>query len=167
MNIKDVDINSISPYENNPRLNNNSIDKVAKSLKEFGWQQPIVVDKDMVIIVGHTRYEAAKLNGYDKVPITIASNLDEKQARAYRLADNKVADYSIWDNKKLLDELHELDGAFTGFDESEIFRDVLDEKDNSPITENDAGVYYTGKFQVNSLEKFEMIKEFIDDVLER
>lgn len=69
--------------------------------------------------------------------------------------------------KKLLDELHELDGAFTGFDESEIFRDVLDEKDNSPIAENDSGVYYTGKFQVNSLEKFEMIKEFIDDVIER
>lgn len=165
MNIKNVDIDSIKPYENNPRLNNNAIEKVAKSIEEFGWQQPIVVDKNMVIIVGHTRYEAAKLNGYDKVPITIAANLDEKQARAYRLADNKVADYSIWDNKKLLDELHELDGAFTGFDESDVFRDVLDETDNIVIEENEAGVYYTGKFQVDSLEKYEKIKEFIDNVI--
>lgn len=165
MNINDVDIHSIKPYENNPRLNNQSIEKVARSLKEFGWQQPIVVDTDMVIIVGHTRWEAAKLNGYDVVPITIASELSEKQARAYRLADNKVADYSIWDNKKLLDELKDLDDVFTGFDDSEIFRDVLDEKDNSPISENEAGVYYTGKFQVNDIEKFEQIKGLIDEII--
>lgn len=165
MNINDVDINSIKPYENNPRLNNQSIEKVSKSLKEFGWQQPIVVDTDMVIIVGHTRWEAAKLNGYDVVPITIASELSEKQARAYRIADNKVADYSIWDNKKLLDELKDLDDVFTGFDDSEIFRDVLDEKDNSPISENEAGVYYTGKFQVNDIEKFEQIKGLIDEII--
>lgn len=165
MNINDVDINSIKPYENNPRLNNQSIEKVSKSLKEFGWQQPIVVDTDMVIIVGHTRWEAAKLNGYDVVPITIASELSEKQARAYRLADNKVADYSVWDNKKLLDELKDLDDVFTGFDDSEIFRDVLDEQDNSPISENESGVYYTGKFQVNDIEKFEQIKGLIDEII--
>ena len=139
MKVENIGIEKITPYENNPRLNNNSIDKVAKSIEEFGWQQPIVVDKNMVIIVGHTRYEAAKKLGLEEVPVIVADNLNDKQAKAYRLADNKVADYSVWDNKKLLEELDELDDIFTGFDESEIFRDVLDEKDNSVIEENEKG----------------------------
>lgn len=165
MKVENIGIEKIVPYENNPRLNNNSIEKVAKSIEEFGWQQPIVVDQNMIIIVGHTRYEAAKKLGLEEVPVIIADNLNDKQAKAYRLADNKVADYSVWDNKKLLEELDELDDIFTGFDESEIFRDVLDEKDNSVIEENEKGVYYTGKFQVNDFEKFERIKAFIDDTL--
>lgn len=165
MKVENIGIEKIVPYENNPRLNSNSVDKVVKSIEEFGWQQPIVVDKDMTIIVGHTRYEAAKKIGLEEVPVVVASTLTEKQSKAYRLADNKVADYSVWDNKKLLEELDELDDIFTGFDESEIFRDVLDEQDNSVIEENEKGVYYTGKFQVNDLDKFERIKAFIDDTL--
>ena len=105
MQIVDTPIDAIRPYPNNPRINEGGVDAVAKSIQEFGWQQPIVVDKNGVIIVGHTRYKAAQKLGLDKVPVVTADKLSDKQVKAYRLADNKVADKTIWDNKKLLDEL--------------------------------------------------------------
>ncbi|MCZ3621881.1 ParB N-terminal domain-containing protein [Lactobacillus mulieris] len=105
MDVKTVSIDSIKPYPNNPRLNDNAVDKVANSIKEFGFQQPIVVDKDGVVIVGHTRLKAAKKLGLKEVPVVYATNLNEEQVKAYRLADNKVGEESVWDNKKLLEEL--------------------------------------------------------------
>jgi ParB/RepB/Spo0J family partition protein len=81
-------ISDIKPYENNPRNNDDAVDAVERSIKEFGWQQPIVVDKDNVIIAGHTRYKAAKKLGMKEVPVVVASNLSDEQVRAYRLADN-------------------------------------------------------------------------------
>lgn len=107
MKVIDVDIDKVEPYKNNPRNNLEAIDKVADSLKEFGWQQPIVVDSDYIVIVGHTRLLAAKQLGYEKVPIVIAENLTDEQVKAYRLADNKVSEFSDW-NSKALDK--ELDG---------------------------------------------------------
>lgn len=122
MNIINVSIDQIKPYENNPRNNDDAVDAVANSIKEFGWQQPIVVDNGGVIIAGHTRYKAAKKLGYKEVPIVVADKLTEEQVNAYRLADNKVGELANWDTKKLDDELQalldQIDMTDFGFDEN-------------------------------------------------
>ncbi|WP_240164401.1 ParB N-terminal domain-containing protein [Limosilactobacillus mucosae] len=93
--IREVPIDSVKPYENNPRDNDGAVEATANSIKEFGWQQPIVVDKDMVVIAGHTRLKAAKQLGLKHVPIVVA-DLSEEQAKAYRLADNKTGELADW-----------------------------------------------------------------------
>ena len=99
------EIGEILPYENNPRNNDNAVDAVAASILEFGWQQPIVVDKDGVIIAGHTRYKAAKKLKLKEVPVVIAENLTDDQVKAYRLADNKTGELAGWDFSALEEEL--------------------------------------------------------------
>lgn len=166
MNIINVSIDEIKPYENNPRDNDNAVEGVAKSIKAYGWQQPIVVDKDNVIIVGHTRYRAAKKLGMKTVPILVADKLNEQQVKAYRLADNKTGENAIWDNKKLLKELESLDEKiYTGFKESSIFSDVLDESDKSPVLENDKGITYSMNISTQNKQAFEKIKDYVDEVL--
>lgn len=166
--IKEVPIGDVKPYENNPRDNDGAVEATAKSIKEFGWQQPIVVDKDMVVIAGHTRLKAAKKLGFSKVPVVVADGLTEAQVKAYRLADNKVSETSIWDNKKLLQELDELDklseDVFTGFESSDYFEDVLDESDNEPIQENDSGVTYKLTFTTQNKEVLEQVQQYINEV---
>lgn len=99
---------NVVPYKNNPRNNDQAVDSVAESIKQFGFQQPIVVDTNGVIIVGHTRLKAAKKLGLKTVPVIIAENLSEEKAKAYRLADNKTGELAGW-NYELLDiELEEL-----------------------------------------------------------
>src|SRR6516225_5624707 len=100
-------IASIRPYENNPRLNDEAVDAVAASIREFGFRQPIVVDEQGVIIVGHTRYKAALKLGHEMVPVHVAVGLSPAQAKAYRLADNQTATFSQWDNDRLPIELAE------------------------------------------------------------
>jgi len=107
-------IDSIRPYENNPRQNDQAVDAVAASLREFGWKQPIVVDADGVIVCGHTRYKAAQKLGLDKVPVHVATDLSPEQVRAYRISDNKTADLSDWDFEILPIEIAALQDA--GFD---------------------------------------------------
>ena len=166
MEVKDTNISKIKPYENNPRDNSNAVAEVAESIKQYGFQQPIVVDKNGVIIVGHTRYLAAKSLGMTTVPVIWASNLSDQQVKGYRLADNKTSDYSVWDNKKLLKELQEIDkDIYTGFKESGIFDDVLDESDNSPVEENEKGVTYSIKFSTQNKEVFEKIKAYAESEL--
>ena len=106
MDIQEIEINKIIPYINNPRKNLN-VDKVASSIKEFGFQQPIVVDKTNTIVVGHTRYEAAKKLGITKVPVQIA-DLSDTQAKAYRIADNRLNQDASWDTKLLNIEFNDL-----------------------------------------------------------
>ena len=106
MNIQEIEIDKLIPYHNNPRKNQ-TIDAIASSINEYGFQQPIVVDKNMVVIVGHTRLLGAKKLGLDKVPIQIA-DLTQAQAKAYRIADNKLNEGSEWDYTKLHNELAEL-----------------------------------------------------------
>jgi len=102
-----LEIDKIVPYARNPRKNQD-IDKVASSIKEYGFQQPLVLDKDNIIIVGHTRFSAAKKLGLKKIPCLIADKLTESQVKAYRIADNRVAEESKWDNELLNLELIEL-----------------------------------------------------------
>ena len=101
-------ISEVKPYPNNPRNNDDGVEAVANSIKEFGWQQPIVVDKDNVIIVGHTRYKAAKKLGMKEVPVVVANNLTPEQVKAYRLADNKTGELTDWDMSLLDDELGDI-----------------------------------------------------------
>jgi site-specific DNA-methyltransferase (adenine-specific) len=133
MQIQSAKINEVKPYPNNPRDNDGGVDAVANSIKEFGWQQPIVVDKDNVIIVGHTRYKAAKKLGMDKVPVVVASNLSDEQVRAYRLADNKTGELTDWDMSLLDDEL----GDIADIDMSDFGFDLDIPEDDEEVQEDD------------------------------
>ena len=136
MNVKEISINKIRPYDKNPRNNDKAVEAVANSIHEFGFQQPIVVDKDMVIIVGHTRYKAAKELELKTVPVVIASNLNEEQIKAYRLADNRTNELATWDEAMLIEEINqieEIDMTLFGFGGIDI--DGGESLDN--ITEDD------------------------------
>lgn len=108
MNIIEKPIAEVKPYEKNPRKNDQSVDKVANSIKEFGFKVPIVVDKNNIIVCGHTRYKAAKKLGLSVVPCVVADDLTEEQIKAYRLADNKVGEDSLWDMDLLGSELEDI-----------------------------------------------------------
>jgi DNA modification methylase len=125
MQVMMLPVSSVFPYADNPRDNQAAVDKVAASIREFGFQQPLVVDKDNVIIVGHTRHLAAQRLKLTEVPVIVADGLTAAQAKAYRLADNRTHEESSWDQKRLVSELKELIGldfelALTGFDAEEI-----------------------------------------------
>lgn len=128
-------IDKVIPYVRNPRTKNRAaIAKVAASLKEFSFRQPLVVDKDGVVVVGHTRLEAAHKLDLAEVPVHVAEDLSEAQARAYRLADNRTNQESDWDQELLGLEVEELVSAgfniaLTGFDEDEL-KGFDDESEN-------------------------------------
>lgn len=110
MEVVDMDINFIFPYDENPRNNKESVAHVVASIKEFGWHQPIVVDENMVIIIGHTRRLAAIKLKMDTVPVEVASDLTKAQVKALRLADNKAGEKSYWDLELLRSEISDLSG---------------------------------------------------------
>lgn len=143
MNIINVSIDKIKPYENNPRNNDDAVDAVANSIKEFGWQQPIVVDNGGVIIAGHTRYKAAKKLGYKEVPIVVADKLTEEQVNAYRLADNKVGELAEWDDAELSEELNkilDINMADFGFKDEPI-SNMLDKQEDKYTQKTDIPQY--------------------------
>lgn len=107
MKIKEVKLSDIQPYFNNPRDNTAAIKPTAESIKRYGFQKPIIVDKDGIIIAGHTRFHAAIQLNMEKVPV-IYSDMDEEKAKMYRIADNKLAEKSEYDSDELLDELKKL-----------------------------------------------------------
>ena len=111
MDVKLVKIDDIKPYENNPRLNDQAVDAVAASLAEFGFRQPIVVDEAGVIIVGHTRWKAAKKMGLAKAPVHVARDLTPDQIKAYRIADNQTNTLAEWNYELLPIELKDLQQA--------------------------------------------------------
>lgn len=129
-------IDELIPYENNPRLNDEAVEYVKNSIKEFGFKVPVVIDKDNVIIAGHTRIKASKELGIKDIPCIIADDLTEEQVKAFRLADNKVAEKSMWDYTKLdeeLDSVLDIDMSMFGFnintDDVEIERIDLSNKE--------------------------------------
>ena len=109
MKVIETSIDRIIPYARNPRINDGAVVKVAASIKEFGWKQPIVVDHEMVVVAGHTRLKAANKLGLKTVPTVIADDLTPEQIKAYRLADNRVAQESGWDIELLGLEIQDLD----------------------------------------------------------
>lgn len=116
MNVIEIEVGKIKPYEKNPRKNERAVNGVAESIKQFGFQQPIVVDKNNVIVVGHTRYKAAKKLGLKSVPCVRADDLTSEQVKAYRIADNKLNELATWDFELLGGELESFDFDFTPFD---------------------------------------------------
>lgn len=121
MDIINIALKDLKPYENNPRKNDDAVKYVAESIKEFGFKVPIVIDKDNVIVAGHTRYKAAKKLGMTEIPCIIADDLTDEQIKAFRLADNKVAEKAEWDFDLLnteLDDIIDLDMELFGFEDA-------------------------------------------------
>jgi len=153
--ILQVPIGQVRPYPGNPRKSSLAIDKVAASLSKFGWKQPLVVDKDFVIAVGHTRLEAAKKLGCREVPCVIADDLSPEELKAYRLADNKTAEFSVWDNDLLKVELDDLAGKINmepfGFMNNDFFDVVEDDYDMGqkvPPVATTGDIWQLGKHRV-------------------
>lgn len=144
MEVKEMKLADIKPYLKNPRKNDDAVEYVANSIKAFGFKQPIVIDRENVIVCGHTRYKASKKLHLDTVPVVIADDLSEEQIKAYRLADNKVAEKAEWDFDLLGDELGDIididmsafDFDFTPPDFDDVDDD--DEKVNERERTNDA-----------------------------
>lgn len=148
MDIIEMKLNDLHPYENNPRYNDDAVEAVASSIKQFGFKVPIIIDKNNVIVTGHTRYKAAKQLGLEKVPCIKADDLTDQQIKAFRLADNKVSEIATWDMEKLnleLEEIEDIDMSDFGFD------DIFNEDENtSTITsgsELDLDDFGDDKFQ--------------------
>jgi len=158
-------INDIKPYAKNPRKNDRAVATVANSIEQYGFQQPIVVDRDHVIVVGHTRYRAAHKLNLTQVPVIVADTLTDEQVRAYRLMDNRSNENAQWDNNLLMEELQEmLDGITiqdvsyqSGFSESELNRlfssdhDLLDQVRDvlTPETYSESGdVWVLGRHRI-------------------
>lgn len=142
MKIEDWPIANVKPYEQNPRQNDDAVESVARSIEEFGFRQPIVVDEAGVIIVGHTRYKAALKLGLAEVPVHVATGLSAAQVKAYRLADNKTAEIAEWDYDLLPIELSQLkdldyDIGLIGFDVDQL-AEMLDPGVEEGLTDPDA-----------------------------
>ena len=125
LKIQEMALESLIPYVNNPRDNKAAVDKVAGSIAEFGFKVPLVIDKNNIIVTGHTRYLAAKKLGLETVPVIVADDLTEAQVKAFRIADNKVSEYATWDEDLLrleLEGLEELGFSLdnTGFSGTEL-----------------------------------------------
>lgn len=139
MEIKMIKVDNLKPYENNPRFNDDAVENVANSIKEFGFKVPIVIDKDNVIVAGHTRYKASMELGLKEVPCIVADDLNEEQVKAFRLADNKVSEKASWNYELLdleLDDIKELDMEELGFVNIDInwddVEDLTDENYKEP-----------------------------------
>jgi len=134
----------VKPYKQNPRLNDQAVDAVAASIREFGWRQPIVVDGQNIIVAGHTRWKAAQKLGLEKVPVHVAADLTPERARAYRLADNRLAELAEWNMDLLPIELKDLQAAdfnldLLGFGSEELERILGAESSGNPgLTDPDA-----------------------------
>lgn len=105
-------LSELKPYENNPRFNDDSVQYVANSIREFGFKVPIIIDRNNQIVAGHTRYKDSIELGLDEVPCIIADDLTDEQVKAFRLADNKVGEKSLWNNDFLNEELDALADMF-------------------------------------------------------
>lgn len=138
--VVNMSLSEIIQYENNPRNNDAAVDKVAESIKEFGFKVPIIVDKDNIIIAGHTRYKAAIKLGLKIVPVIKADDLTEQQVKAFRIMDNKSSEFATWNYEALLKEMESLklddyNLDLTGFDLSEM--EQLEDKYNPKEIQED------------------------------
>ena len=142
MQIINKKIDELKPYLNNPRFNDDAVEYVANSIKEFGFKVPIVIDKNNEIVAGHTRYKASQELGLDEVPCIVADDLTDEQIKAFRLADNKVSEKAEWNLELLEEELEniDLDMEQYGFDKvieelEEEYEEINNEKGEIEFTE--------------------------------
>ena len=140
------DINELVPYENNARINDKAVDVVANSIEEFGFKQPIIIDKNNVIVAGHTRTLACKKLGITKVPCIVADDLTEEQIKAFRIADNSSAQVAEWDMNKLMKELDSIDYDMAQFGLAEQLDEITNELLKQETSEN---VYPDQKLKQN------------------
>ena len=128
MKIVNKKVEELKPYVNNPRFNDDAVEYVANSIKEFGFKVPIVIDKNNEIVAGHTRYKASLALGLDEVPCIVADDLNEEQIKAFRLADNKVSEKASWNIELLSEELEDLDLDMNDFGfETDLDLDINDD----------------------------------------
>lgn len=141
MKIIEVNVDKLVPYANNPRLNEHTVNDLVKSISEFGFNQPIAVDKDYVIITGHARYKASLVLGLENVPVVVLDNLTDEQVKGYRLADNKVGEKSAWHVNKLEQELMSLSVDMTqfGFEDLKSQLDDVNFDDDDVVVEGEDG----------------------------
>ena len=147
MNIIEKRVKDLKPYEKNPRKNDDAVQYVANSIKEFGFRVPIVIDSDNTIVCGHTRWKAAKLLKMETVPCVIADDLTEEQIKAFRVADNKTSEKSGWDFALLdteLAEIETIDMTLLGFDEAKN-SEPIDLDDEEPKTDRATKIVHCPK----------------------
>ena len=180
MKVELLELKKLVPYARNPRITAHAVDKVAASIKEFGFRQPIVVDNEMVIIAGHVRYLASQKLELKKVPVHVADGLSAEQVKAYRIADNRTGEEAQWDNEMLALEIGELEAAnfdksLLGFEVSELeqlqktidglLTDGIDSDEEKPIEEADTratiGPY---SFEIPRAEYLTWIEEIKQEV---
>lgn len=154
MKVTTLSLDKIIPYARNPRKNAGAVATVKASLQEFGWQQPIVIDEQHVILSGHTRYLAALELGWTYAPVHVASDLTPAQAKAYRLMDNKSHERAEWDRELLaleIDDLKEMefDLDLTGFDADELAGiDLIGQKEFESVPDSSAKEIDTDEYQM-------------------
>lgn len=141
MKIVELNVNELINYDNNPRDNERAVKPVADSIKEFGFKVPIIIDKNNVIVAGHTRLAAAKLLELETVPCIIADDLTEEQITAFRLADNRVSEFAEWNFDKLDEELAKI----TDIDMTDFGFKNLEEIDWAEVEDLDEDTYETPK----------------------
>lgn len=162
MQVLNIEIDKIKPYEKNPRKNDEAVENVMNSIKEFGFKVPIVINKNNVIVAGHTRYKASKKLKLKEVPCIIADDLTDEQIKAFRLADNKVSEKAEWDFDLLMQELDDIktidmdDFGFLDNNESYL-DDLLDEELGAKKDNNEFSMTFV--FDINDKED---VDEFID-----
>ena len=182
MKITDLKLSEITPYKDNPRNSDDGVAVVKKSISEFGFQQPLVIDKNNVIVVGHTRYKAAVDLGYETVPCLKADKLSDEQIKAYRIMDNKSSEFSTWDFSLLTNEINSLmeldfDVGFTGFDDKEIAdlnaefnieegltdEDAVPEVPESPVTvEGDVWILGNHRLMCGDSTSIDVVDKLMD-----
>ena len=138
MNVIEIPVTQLKPYEKNARYNENAVSKVAESIRQFGFKNPIIVDKDMSVIAGHTRLASAKQLGLKKVPCIIADDLTPRQVKAFRLVDNRTSEFASWNYDLLQSELETLDIDLSDFEFPDLtYEDTLSAEELESILDDD------------------------------
>ena len=165
MILKEVDLADIKPYNRNPRDNREAVQYVAESIRRFGYRNYIHVDRDLVIICGHTRYQALRQLGYARVTVVIDDDMTPEQIKAFRLADNKVSEFAKWKPDLLnleLEELAELDISMLDLGFQPVELNVIG---NEPQDENENSYYGDERLRTNNAYNLEIYKQIPEDEL--
>lgn len=169
MNIVEMQLSELKPYENNPRNHDKNIEELAESIKTFGFKNPILINADNVIIAGHGRYAAAKKLGLKEVPCIYADDLNEEDCNLFRIVENEASAKANWDIDKLIEEINDCDDVFTGFKYKEL--EALGEKlveEAKAINESlDEKLKEKAKYKITVVvNQHEISKELYDKIKE-